>query len=176
MSEFNVTKTSSGYIINNKWLEKILNGEQLKLVVPYNIESSNDEKTIDDIGEPDLMAVHINSALQGLSMSMKHSDRSTFFAYTFGGNPLYGLSEASSEDALLDKLVNDIVRVIENEVKVTKFMKDNKVSVQYLGSKELKDGFAGMISNPENIGPTDIAQIKSVVRRSLRIMLIKLKN
>lgn len=176
VSEFNVTKTSSGYIINNKWLEKILNGEQLKLVVPYNIESSNDERTIDDIGEPDLMAVHINSALQGLSMSMKHSDRSTFFAYTFGGNPLYGLSEASSEDALLDKLVNDIVRVIENEVKVTKFMKDNKVSVQYLGSKELKDGFAGMVSNPENIGPTDIAQIKSVVREKFKNYVDKIKE
>lgn len=176
VSEFNLTKKGDTYIINNKWLQKILDGEQLRPVVPYTVESSSDEKTVDEIYEPDLMSLHINSALQGLSMSMKHSDRSTFFAYTFGGNPLYDLSDASSEEALYDKLVSDIVRVIENEVKVSNFIQQNKVSVQYLGKKKLKDGFAGMVDNPENMTATDLAKIKTVVKDKFNDYLKKVKE
>lgn len=163
VSEFNLSKVGNQYVINNKWLEKILDGEKIQLVIPYLSENSNDERTVDKLDLPDLLSLHINGALSGINMSMKHSDRSTFFAYKFN-EPLYTQSDARSEDALLDKLVSDIVRVIENEVKVTNFIQDNDVAVQHLTKKELKDGFAGMVSNPNQITNEDIAKIKTAVQ------------
>jgi len=176
VSEFNLSKINNNYVINNKWLERILAGEKLKVVIASSMENSTDERTVDELTEPDLMSLHITGALQGLTMSMKHSDRSTFFAYTFGNNPLYGLADASSEQDLLDKLTNDILRVIENEVKVTKFMQDNNVAVQYLGTKDLKSGFAGMVSNPENPSATDIAKIGTIVKNKFNEYVDKIKE
>lgn len=175
-SEFNLSKINGKIVVNNKWLERILAGEKLKVVIASSMENSTDERTVDELTEPDLMSLHITGALQGLTMSMKHSDRSTFFAYTFGNNPLYGLADASSEQDLLDKLTNDILRVIENEVKVTKFMQDNKVAVQYLGTKDLKSGFAGMVSNPENPSATDIAKIGTIVKNKFNEYVDKIKE
>lgn len=175
VSEFNLSKVGNQYVINNKWLEKILDGEKIQLVIPYLSENSNDERTVDKLDLPDLLSLHINGALSGINMSMKHSDRSTFFAYKFN-EPLYTQSDARSEDALFDKLVSDIVRVIENEVKVTNFIQDNDVAVQHLTKKELKDGFAGMVSNPNQITNEDIAKIKTAVQGKFNDFLAVVKE
>jgi len=135
VSEFNITKLQDGtYRINNKWLEKILNGEQLELVIPYIAEIENREQTeIAKMDEADLMAMHINGALQGINMSMKHGDRSTFFAYTFGNKPLYGVESATTETGYLDILVDNIKEQIELEIKLANKLANSKLSVQYIG-------------------------------------------
>jgi len=135
VSEFNVTKLQDGtYRINNKWLEKILSGEQLELVIPYIAEIENREQTeIAKMDEADLMAMHINGALQGINMSMKHGDRSTFFAYTFGNKPLYGVESATTETGYLDILVNNIKEQIELEIKLANKLANSKLPVQYIG-------------------------------------------
>jgi len=87
VSEFNVTKLTDGsYQIHNKWLEKILNGDNLQLVIPYNADTKTSDIEVSKLNEPDIMSLHVNGALQGVHFSMKHADRSTFFAYTFGIN------------------------------------------------------------------------------------------
>lgn len=135
VSEFNVTKLQDGsYKINNKWLEKILNGERLELVIPYIAEIENREQTeIAKMDEADLMSMHINASLQGVNMSMKHGDRSTFFAYTFGNDPLYGVESAKTETGYLDILVDNIKEQIELEVKLANKLSNLNLPVQYIG-------------------------------------------
>lgn len=135
VSEFNVTKLQDGsYKINNKWLEKILNGEQLELVIPYIAEIENREQLeIAKMDEADLMSMHINGSLQGINLSMKHGDRSTFFAYTFGNNPLYGVESARTETEYLDILVENIKEQIELEIKLANKLSNLNLPVQYIG-------------------------------------------
>jgi len=144
VSEFNVTKLSNGeYLIHNKWLEKILNGEKLELVIPYQVKiEDGQESEIAKLDEADLMAMHINGALQGVNMSMKHADRSTFFAYTFGNNKaLYSKSDTPTVEAALDILVNNVKEQIELEAKFIRNMNNEKLPVQYIGKVQL-GGFA----------------------------------
>lgn len=137
VSEFNVTKLSDGtYKINNKWLERILNGERLELVIPYLTETeAGDKIEIAKLDEADLMTMHLNASLQGLNMSMKHGDRSTFFAYTFGNKPLYDVSSARTETEYLDILVDNIKEQIELEIKLAKNLERLDLPVQYIGKK-----------------------------------------
>lgn len=144
VSEFNVTKLSNGeYLIHNKWLEKILNGEKLDLVIPYQVKiEDGQESEIAKLDEADLMALHINGALQGVNMSMKHADRSTFFAYTFGNNKaLYSKSDTPTVEAALDILVENVKEQIELEAKFVRNMNQEKLPVQYVGKVQL-GGFA----------------------------------
>lgn len=137
VSEFNVTKLQDGtYQINNKWLEKILNGERLQLVIPYIVDTeSKDQVEISKLEEADLMSMHLNGTLQGVNMSVKHGDRSTFFAYTFGNEPLYDRSVAKTEAEYLDILVENIKEQIELEVKLAKKVDALGLPVQYIGKK-----------------------------------------
>jgi predicted NAD-dependent protein-ADP-ribosyltransferase YbiA (DUF1768 family) len=143
VSEFNVTKLVDGsYAIHNKWLDKILNGENLELVIPYNTNSPEDDIEISKLDEADLMALHINGALQGVNMSMKHGDRSTFFAYTFGLNkPLYTKGNAGTVGDNLSILESNIIEQLELEVKFFRDMTNRNLPVQYIGETEetLKD-------------------------------------
>lgn len=168
VSEFNVTKLEDGtYQINNKWLEKILNGEKLELVIPYITDTeSKDQIEISKLEEADLMAMHLNSTLQGINMSVKHGDRSTFFAYTFGNKPLYDSSVAKTEPEYLDILVENIKEQIELEVKLAKKVDELGLVVQYIGKKSdgtftkafLGDGAFEKIMNGEPINKLTIYQ------------------
>lgn len=137
VSEFNLTKLSDGtYEIHNKWLEKILNNESLELVIPYLIETeSNDDLKLAKLDESDLMMTHINMTLHGINLSMKHGDRSTFYAYTFG-KPLYDLKTGKQPQDYLDILVNNFKEQIDLEVKWARNQLVNKLGVQYMGKTE----------------------------------------
>jgi hypothetical protein len=137
VSEFNVTKLSDGtYEIHNKWLEKILNNESLELVIPYLIETeSNDDLKLAKLDESDLMMTHINMTLHGVNLSMKHGDRSTFYAYTFG-KPIYNLKTGSSPQDYLNILVDNFKEQVELEIKWARNQLVNKLPVQYMGKTE----------------------------------------
>ena len=143
VSEFNVTKLSDGtYEIHNKWLEKILGSdkkmdhESLELVIPYLIETeSNDDLKLAKLDESDLMMTHINMTLHGVNLSMKHGDRSTFYAYTFG-KPIYNLKTGSSPQDYLNILVDNFKEQIDLEIKWARNQLGNKLPVQYMGKTE----------------------------------------
>jgi len=142
VSEFNLTKLSNGeYLIQNKWLEKILNGEQLDLIIPAQIKTEdNQTEELANLNEPDLMSLHINGALNGVTMSMKHADRSTFFAYSFG-KPIYGADVTDTVENTLDILVENIKEQIELEAKFVRTLGNQSLPVQYIGKMKI-GGFA----------------------------------
>lgn len=159
--EFNVTKLSDGtYEIHNKWLEKILNGDSLELVIPYLIEteSENDLK-LAKLDEADLMMTHINMSLHGVNLSMKHGDRSTFYAYTFG-KPIYDLETTSSPQDYLNILVDNFKEQIDLEIKWARNQLDDKLPVQYIG-KEEQGAFFKEIYGPAENDPQREAKLKA---------------
>lgn len=147
VNEFNVTKLENGeYEIHNEWLRKILNGESFDLIIPYAIKTEEGEMSeISKLDEADLMSLHINATLQGRSMSMKHADRSTFFAYKFN-TPLYSLM--SVEDSL-NILVDNIEEQIKLEAKFVNDMRSLKLPIQYLGKNYEELAFGSIIGKEE---------------------------
>lgn len=165
VSEFNVTKLDSGeYIIHNKWLEKILSGESLDLVIPYLIQTEQGEaEEISKLDEADLMSMHINGALQGHYMSMKHADRSTFFAYKFE-KPLISKGDTPTVERTLDFLVDEIVDQIRIELKLIDQLKEKGSSVQYLGKAYDKLAFGSLVTKEEleKISKGELSRIQSI--------------
>lgn len=167
VSEFNVTKKEDGsYEIHNKWLEKILNGEKLELIIPYLVDTENgDDLEVAKLDEADLMAMHLNGALQGVNISMKHADRGTFFAYTFGRDPLYS-KEGSVADTL-NILEDNLVEQIELERKFALNMQARNIPVQYIGKDTpgaffqdiIKDGWKEYLET----GKLDRSKVKAFV-------------
>ena len=155
VSEFNITKNVDGtYTIHNKWLEKILNGERLDLIIPYMADTeSGEDSEIAKLDEADLMVMHLNGALQGVNISMKHADRSTFFAYTFGNKPLYS-KEGSVADTLAI-LEDNLINQVELERKFALNMQAENIPVQYIGKSEpgafFKDLFAQGLTPAETL-------------------------
>jgi len=148
VSEFNVTKLSNGeYLVHNKWLDNILNGERLDLMIPYQVKTEDgDQSDVAKLDEADLMSLHVNGALQGVTMSQKHADRSTFFAYTFGLNkPLYSKSQTPNIGETLEILVKNIKEQIELEAKFTRKMRSRNLPIQYLGKAYEDLAFASLI-------------------------------
>lgn len=170
VSDFSVDYSTAQPTITNKWLERILNGDTIDVVIPYIGQTdSGEEVNISAMGEPDLMALHINGSLSGFTMSMKHSDRSTFFAYKM--KPLYGKAEAVSAEALFNNLTSDIVKAIQNEVRITKLLRDKNINVQYISKEKPPRGFEELLGdgrftqllNGDKINISDINKIKAEV-------------
>lgn len=151
VSEFNLTKTDKGYKIHNKWLSKILNGERLTLNIIYAVKTATGETSeISKLGEPDLMAMHLNGTLQGLTTSMKHADRSTFYAYQFGTKPLFGKAVTPNVEASLDLLTDVYVEQILLEAKLQNKFKNDPTSVQYINKNFAKPVFGSILGDAFN--------------------------
>ena len=151
VSEFNLTKTDKGYKILNKWLSKILNGERLTLNIIYAVKTATGETSeISKLGEPDLMAMHLNGTLQGLTTSMKHADRSTFYAYQFGTKPLFGKAVTPNVEASLDLLTDVYVEQILLEAKLQNKFKNDPTSVQYINKNFAKPVFGSILGDAFN--------------------------
>lgn len=151
VSEFNLTKTDKGYKIHNKWLSKILNGERLTLNIIYAVKTATgDTSEISKLGEPDLMSMHLNGTLQGLTVSMKHADRSTFYAYQFGTKPLFGKAVTPNVDASLDLLTDVYVEQILLEAKLQNKFKNNPTPVQYINKNFAKPVFGSILGDAFN--------------------------
>lgn len=151
VSEFNLTKTDKGYKIHNKWLSKILNGERLTLNIIYAVKTATgDTSEISKLGEPDLMSMHLNGTLQGLTVSMKHADRSTFYAYQFGTKPLFGKAVTPNVDASLDLLTDVYVEQILLEAKLQNKFKNEPTSVQYINKNFTKPVFGSILGDAFN--------------------------
>lgn len=134
VSEFNVTELVDGsYLIHNKWIQKILDGEKIDLVIPYGIDSPEADNELSKLEEPDLMMYHLNGALHGIVPSMKHGDRSTFFAYNFG-KALYPKSQTGTVGASLQILEDNLIEQIELELKFVQDLKNQNLPIQNTGS------------------------------------------
>lgn len=145
-----VPHIKSRFFLNQKgevassWLTEILKGNKLKLTIVYNVKNDvGEEDKTSNLDEPDLLAMHLNGALQGVTMSLKHSDRSIFYAFGFEGStsPLVDpeLMSYRSPDQLIDHLTeyyqNQIINEIEYEKEYLKQKQGFQNFEKAIGSK-----------------------------------------
>jgi predicted NAD-dependent protein-ADP-ribosyltransferase YbiA (DUF1768 family) len=136
------SQTNNG---NSKWMDKILNGEKIEYGI---IEGLKDEDTSDtthasELKEGDLMSLNINMILSGLSVSMKHSDRSVYPIYRIGANSNIITNKLNP----LNETVNAIVGYLKDEVKKLQNKSNYKYMDDLLKSKDsyIKKSFFGEI-------------------------------
>ena len=124
------------------WLASILNGNELSINVMDGLKGQK-EKSFKDLNETDLYALYLNSAYQGITIGVKHSDRSTIFSYNLANNakPINAIRyndilEIASEIAL--SYYNDEVNM-DSEPSVVKNYFKNKHKPQHFGFVRNKD-------------------------------------
>jgi len=100
----------------------------------------NFEYMLSKLEEPDLMMYHLNGALHGVVPSMKHGDRSTFFAYNFG-KALYPKDQTGTVGSSLQILEDNLIEQIELELKFVQDLKNQNLPVQ--NSQLIKEGAFG---------------------------------
>ena len=180
VSEFNVTLQEDGtYIVHNEWIKKILKGEKLELIIPYLTDTQQGEESeISKLNEGDLFALHLNGVLQGVTMSMKHSDRGTFFAYKFGNNPLF--EKASNSVLTLQTLEDVIAKQISLERKFALKNRDQNIPVQYIGKDTEGEFYKDIIGdNWEEFlktGKLNTSKIKSYVKEQFELYKQDIKD
>jgi hypothetical protein len=116
----NFERDKNGALVTSSlWLNEILQGRPIYLNVfdGVNIGSSGKKKALSDVNETDLYIMTINSLLQGEALSLKHSDRSTFFTYGFkNGKPLVDTFEKAS---IVETTIKQLRRYLRDEIRRT---------------------------------------------------------
>jgi len=158
------------------------------ITIPYAAKNSQeDEMYVDKMSEPDLIALHINGAMTGNFMSMKHSDRSTFFAYKT--DPLVNITDmfGNSSDIKtpgINIIVEGLVKEIQKEVEFARSEYSN-LPMQYIGNKDgLKTGYSKLLSetrlteilNGKEINESDKTQLYKMVEDDFKKFMDTIKE
>jgi len=175
VSDFNIrNKESKEPIITNPWLSEILEGKKLQVNIIYNFQNeTGDQLEISDLDETDLHTLYLNGSLSGMTFSLKHSDRSIYYAYGFQGytsplvNPL-PQNGYKTEDEVLNYLAEFMADQINTELDLAKKYKEEFIAFQYFGKNYDKPGIASIIGeerwkqllNGDTLNKKDIKEIK----------------
>ena len=154
VSPFNVTFNEDDTVtVHNPWLREVLNGKKLTVNIVYNFQNeTGDQVEIADLDETDMLSIQLNGALSGMNFSMKHSDRSIYYAYGFDGytSPLVNPIPANGFSTVKDGfayLTNFIADQINLEVKIAREYEDNYIPFQYFGKAYNKPGIASILGD-----------------------------
>ncbi len=183
-NNWNITQTSDGIQVQ-PLLSRILN-EDFDIAIPYITKNEEgDEGYIEKMSEPELVDLHINGAVTGNYMSMKHSDRSTFFS--FKTTPLVQLSQIIDPTNIVDKGLNMIVEGLATEIKKeVEFDRSiyGKIPTQYLGNPDhQKKGYTSLIPDAYSrlyetgeLTNEDYAKLKTLVYNDFSTFLNTVKE
>jgi len=139
-NEWNLTWNGEQYEINKLLVRYLTSGVQLS--IPYTAKNEReDTEDVDKLNEPDLARLHIHGALKGQYLSLKHSDRSTFFAYDLG-TPLFTSNQFDTESKGVEHIRLALIREIETEIKFAKD-KNQHQPMQYITGEKL--GYAALL-------------------------------
>lgn len=151
VSNFNVTYNNDVPTVTNPWLREILNGKKLNVNIVYNLQNeSGDQVELSDLNETDLNMLYLNSSLSGLTFSMKHSDRSIYYAYGFEGstsslvNPIPQLGY-DTEDGVLNYLSQFVADQIKVEIDLINKMDSEFAAFQYFANAYKNPGIASIL-------------------------------
>ena len=116
LNKDNIEIVGKKITFKSRWLSEILNGNKLILEVFDGIKGQQ-EKAFKDLDETDLFAFYLNSPLDETNathIAVKHSDRSTLFAYKFS-KPLMPVTQ-TSYDAILTSATNILTAYAQQEI------------------------------------------------------------
>lgn len=132
-----VDKLNDGsYVIKSKWLNHILQGNKIKMVIVDGIKNEiGDNEALSDINESDLYSATLNLSLRGINISFKHSDRSVFYGYQMENGNIFDYQDGPYKDAneVMNYLVSVLTLQLKDEVKRANL--DNVPLYQYFKDK-----------------------------------------
>jgi hypothetical protein len=110
-----VIEDETGMIVNSLYLNEILHGKPIRLHITDGSRITGGRgKSFHELTETDLLAANFNGTLKGFFPSVKHSDRSTIFAYSMQGGKLF--QDVDTELGAQDAYVSLMHNYILNEV------------------------------------------------------------
>jgi len=157
------------------YLQRILEGKKIKLNIIYNAQTElGEESEVSQLDESDLYSLHLNAVLQGTTMSMKHSDRSTFFGISFEGvnEPFIDpfAVGVKNKEGMLNTLTNYLVQQIEHEVEVSRsFNEDNYQAIQYFADGSNKPGLSSILGDTRALEVLKGSELNDNDRRAIAL-------
>lgn len=161
-----IEKTDTGYKVKSKWLDAILRGDRIDVIIVDGIKTqSGDEAAISDVDEADLLATTLNMSVSGINLSIKHSDRSVYYGYRLSGNPIFDYQQigAATSEQVLDYLTLIMQDQLATEVRRANL--ENVPMIQYF-IKEYKNSQLFDLKNIENLNPYS-DDIRKMIRTKL---------
>jgi hypothetical protein len=137
-------KEDGTHVFKSSWLKRVLDGDAIKISIYDGIKGQQD-KSFSDLNETDLYAFYLNSPISTNSkvspvhIAIKHSDRSTIFAYKFE-QPKEYIPHANM-DAIMASGINILTAYAQEEYKL---MQDK--------TKSLVKNYSGKKNNPQHFG------------------------
>lgn len=162
-----VEKTNKGYKIKSKWLQNILDGGKINVVIVDGMKTtSGDEEATSDVDEADLLAATLNLSVSGINMSIKHSDRSVFYGYKMEGSQIFDYQQigAANSSDVIDYLTTVLQDQLATEVRRANLT--NVPMIQYF-SKNYKNSSIFDLKNIEKLNPYS-DEIKKLVRETVQ--------
>jgi hypothetical protein len=145
-----VDKVDGKYIIKSKWLDHILSGNKLNMVIVDGIKNElGDNEALADIDESDLFATTLNLSLRNINLSFKHSDRSVFYGYQMENSNIFdyqdGPYNTSAEivayltTVLQSQLATEVKRANLKDLPLFQYFKDKYKDSQIFGLKNITE-------------------------------------
>lgn len=151
----------------SRWMQEVLNGRPIKLNVVdgINVKDSVVKKSLSEINESDLLMTTLNGIADGNSLSIKHSDRSTYFSYQYSNKkPIINSIESIKSIEILKEelskyLKTEILRVkafrnngLGKEISLYNKSADNLTIFDFVEKGLGKTGYETLINTPvENL-------------------------
>lgn len=115
-----IDKINGKYVVKSKWLNHILSGKKIKLLIIDGVKNElGDSEALSDIDESDLLSATLNLSLRNVNISIKHSDRSVFYAYQLEGDSIFDYQDGpyNDENEILNYLTSVLQYQLATEVK-----------------------------------------------------------
>lgn len=161
-----IEKTNKGYNIKSKWLSEILNGNKINVIIVDGVKTQHgDESAIADLNESDLLAATLNLSVSGVNISVKHSDRSVYYAYHLDKNSIFDYQEIGA--ATTEDIINYLTLVMQDQLATEKRRANlqNVPMIQYF-AKNYKNSSIFDLKNIENLDPYS-ADIEKMIKSTL---------
>jgi len=162
-----IEKTKDGYKVKSKWLDEILKGNRIDVIIMDSIKNQQgDEEAISDVDETDLLTTVLNTSVSGINISIKHSDRSVYYGYRLSGNPIFSYEQAGTATVseILDYLTTVIQDQLASEVKRANL--ENVPMIQYF-IKNYKNSMIFDLKNIEKLDPFSVST-REMVRTQIQ--------
>lgn len=172
-----VDRVNGQLVIKSKWLEHILSGNKLKMVIIDGVKNQlGDSEALADIDESDLYATTLNLSLRDINISFKHSDRSVFYGYKME-NSVHGIFDYqqgpyNSSDEIMNYLTGVLQAQLATEVKRANLK--NVPLYQYFKDK-YKDSQIFNLKNIEKVNPYS-KEMFEMIRKEIQLNFDGYKN
>lgn len=171
-----IDRVKGEYIVKSEWLKNILDGNKIQMVIIDGMTSATGENDATaDLNESDLYAMTFNLSLNGVNISIKHSDRSVFYGYKMEKAKIFDYQEKNTQNE--NEVVSYLTSVLQDQL-ATEVRRANLSFVpliSYFKNKYRDSMLFGELKNIANLDPYS-KDVEKIVRSNVSQELAKYKS